>query len=786
MYKRLTRYAGDRTHDSTLGDPNEKGFYSEVGQRFKGGGEKLMEVDFYVKRNGTGGGNLRSRVYEANEEGEPTGAVLGTSQNTSPYAATTNAYRWIRFTFLSANQVELEEGKDYVITIEAPNASGGSNYMLVARNYTAGSTGGGAVYLTGGDWYTSETTNYLFYVFDEEEEVQKTDWLTPEAVAGSWTNMNNALSQDGTFATYTADDVWGFVKYAWGTDTSGINGHWLAYNSIKTSSSVTEKDGAAAYDWEPTPRYTYKSLIPGANWWQDLSFEFEMEADDDWPIVTFRDWNVPEELVYSTIPGIGYRYWLHRSGTTYYIDHAQLRIHYTSPFTTAWKSPASHSGSFPLQFPQRAYADDGQYAYALFEEDMPGAYIGIGFDGDGAIADIVLNDLPFGGHGDEEYDIRGGQEDLWGREEITTTNLSTFHVRVETTAGYGNNYSGFDFGVPSGSKILGIETRVLGVIGSMDVSFYHIEARVIYEKGEELEGTADETARTMWLSGGQADDSARVMWLSGGKAEDTSRKMYLFGAEVETTNRTMWLAAHDKGEEVRKLWLSGGLLEDDSRKIWLQARGQGEDTRKIWLVGYAEREAVRRLWLSGGREDESVRKTWLSGGLEAGDVRKLYTHGGRADDSARTMYLSGGLEEEVSRKIWLDAKNTGEGTRVMWLSGGKEDDTSRLMWLSGGIETDTVRKLYTSGHKEGDDIRTLYVHGGLETDTSRSIWLSGGALEETTRKLYTHGSDTGESTRKMWLQSIYGATTSRKMWLHGKAQGSPVMKYWDGNQWIEI
>lgn len=147
---------------------------------------------------------------------------------------------------------------------------------------------------------------------------------------------------------------------------------------------------------------------------------------------------------------------------------------------TGWKSPTSYSGDILWSNPTNAYTDDGNYAYGL-HDNMYGGYVSVRIGGTNS--ELRVLNLPVGGDGDEDYDTSGGSSDLWHKETVTISEMGGLGVRVETPLPAGATYSGFDFDIPAGATIDGIEVRVKGVIGSMDLYCYHVAAKVYYTEG---------------------------------------------------------------------------------------------------------------------------------------------------------------------------------------------------------------------------------------------------------------------------------------------------------------
>lgn len=146
---------------------------------------------------------------------------------------------------------------------------------------------------------------------------------------------------------------------------------------------------------------------------------------------------------------------------------------------TGWKSPSGYEEETLWNNTTNAYTDDSNYAYGI-HNDIYNGYVSIKI-GD-ASSSLRELDFPIGADGDEDYVYTGEASDLWHKTFISVSEARNLKVRIETALPAGATYTGFNFDIPDGSIINGIEVRIKGVLGSMDFYCYHVAAKVYYTR----------------------------------------------------------------------------------------------------------------------------------------------------------------------------------------------------------------------------------------------------------------------------------------------------------------
>jgi len=143
--------------------------YITMAQSFTGDGSKTPSCKFYLKKVGSPTGNAWVRIYtHAGVYGTssyPTGLNLAVSSFLDVSTLTTD-YQLITFNFSGINQITLEDGTYYVISIEY---IGGDvdNRVVVGTDNTSPSHSGNASFVIDGWWNYSDTIDTCFYVYGE-------------------------------------------------------------------------------------------------------------------------------------------------------------------------------------------------------------------------------------------------------------------------------------------------------------------------------------------------------------------------------------------------------------------------------------------------------------------------------------------------------------------------------------------------------------------------------------------------------------------------------------------
>jgi hypothetical protein len=115
-------------------DPLSSAYCTAVGQEFTGNGSTLFRSKFYLASFGSPTGNIYSKIYNSSEgsDATPEGAALATSDAFDVADVADYPENMVPFTFSGANQITLENGVHYVVTVEY---SGGDEDDLIGVGF---------------------------------------------------------------------------------------------------------------------------------------------------------------------------------------------------------------------------------------------------------------------------------------------------------------------------------------------------------------------------------------------------------------------------------------------------------------------------------------------------------------------------------------------------------------------------------------------------------------------------------------------------------------------------
>ena len=146
-----------------------------------------------------------------------------------------------------------------------------------------------------------------------------TGWKSPTTAIGQWTNNNNALSEDGNFATLEAVGSFGINVSPWTDETTSVVGRFL--NNWGESNAFIEIFG---FDWEHEPPLELDQLD---------SLYIELEEEETMSILAVSGFDFSGIPSGSTINGLDIRVKGYKSGDIFYVDVVQAKIYYTDSTT---------------------------------------------------------------------------------------------------------------------------------------------------------------------------------------------------------------------------------------------------------------------------------------------------------------------------------------------------------------------------------------------------------------------------------------------------------------------
>lgn len=154
-------------------------------QSFTGNGMQLKSCNFYLKRTASPIGTIVVEVYAHSgtfgSTGIPTGSVLATSDSINASTLDNNGgfpspstFGNISFTFSGTNQITLENGVNYFISLKYSEVDDGTNFVVVgfdggdSTGYRSTAPGNMAFY-SSGTWtaYNPTYNDIWFYVYGD-------------------------------------------------------------------------------------------------------------------------------------------------------------------------------------------------------------------------------------------------------------------------------------------------------------------------------------------------------------------------------------------------------------------------------------------------------------------------------------------------------------------------------------------------------------------------------------------------------------------------------------------
>lgn len=137
-----------------------------VAQTFAGATGTLQNVKLYLRKFGLPTGNAVAKIYAvagySGTAGIPTGTALATSANLDVSTLTTSQ-ALTTIAFSGANQIQLQAGTTYALTIEYASGDG-SNYLRVAFDASTPTHLGNYSNQTGAVWTPVAGRDMIFYV----------------------------------------------------------------------------------------------------------------------------------------------------------------------------------------------------------------------------------------------------------------------------------------------------------------------------------------------------------------------------------------------------------------------------------------------------------------------------------------------------------------------------------------------------------------------------------------------------------------------------------------------
>ena len=148
-----------------------------------------------------------------------------------------------------------------------------------------------------------------------------TGWKSPTTAIGQWTNNNNALSEDGNFATLEAVGSFGINVIPWTDEITSVGGYTLTNNVWGDSNAFMEILG---FDWGHNPPLELDQLD---------SLYIELEEEETMSILAVSGFDFSGIPSGSTINGLDIRVKGYKSGDIFYVDVVQAKIYYTDSTT---------------------------------------------------------------------------------------------------------------------------------------------------------------------------------------------------------------------------------------------------------------------------------------------------------------------------------------------------------------------------------------------------------------------------------------------------------------------
>ena len=198
-----------------------------AGQSFTGDGYTLYSTRLYLKKSGSPTGYAYAKIYEHSGSygttSVPTGDALATSV-AFDVSTLTGSYALTELKFINANAITLENGTNYIISIEYSGGSVGNTLDVGTDTSTPTHDGNFSTY-DGGSWTAVAGTDMCFYIATGiQDEV---------VLYGAGTDVYPTITNWFSTADYNwkwhvcaggADE--GYSFYAFATDNSSLSYIW--------------------------------------------------------------------------------------------------------------------------------------------------------------------------------------------------------------------------------------------------------------------------------------------------------------------------------------------------------------------------------------------------------------------------------------------------------------------------------------------------------------------------------------------------------------------------------
>jgi len=224
---------------------------------------RLLSAQWFLLKVTSPTGNAVAKIYAHSgtfgASSVPTGTALATS-NTLDVSTLTGSYQLITFTFSGANQITLQSGLKYIVSIESTDILTGS--VSVGRDGSSPSHAGNWSDLQGGVWASASTVDNIFYVNGallvpllNKLSATPDPTFTGTGDPHPWPSGNQV-----TYTVQAGDTLTASTTYYWrvrGIDPLGSN----SYGAFSSTQSFTTAAGGGGFT--PTPQLHQMLMASG-------------------------------------------------------------------------------------------------------------------------------------------------------------------------------------------------------------------------------------------------------------------------------------------------------------------------------------------------------------------------------------------------------------------------------------------------------------------------------------------------------------------------------------------
>jgi len=393
--------------------------------------------------------------------------------------------------------------------------------------------------------------------------MSSTGWINAETVIGQWTNKDNALTEDGNFATLETEDPSSIFVESWTDETSSMSD--AALSNWGSSNVFMEIVG---HDWEHEPPLELDQLD---------SLSVELLDYDSMSSLVLRGFDFSEIPANSSIDGLDVRVKGYKSGGTFYVDVVQVKVHYT--LTTGWKSPGTAANAVNggdaawtnvdnIKTSNNSYSTATKTNSAVGEKTQCLQATNFGFN---IPAGSTINGI------EVVIEEKASHQSsyLWVADYVSGDG-GVFIIKSDGTIGTTNRGLGIGdkWATTDTEESYGSSTDLWGETWSAsdinDSDFGVCVQPVIRPTGADVTAYVDHIQMKVYYTEGTEANSERKLYTQGRLTGNSEKKLYTQGFNVGNSNRPLYAQGTLEGSSERGLYLQGCLTNNSGRTLYIE------------------------------------------------------------------------------------------------------------------------------------------------------------------------------------------------------------------------